>query len=488
MVVFRPAAATCLALLASVFLAPALSADPTLPSVFGDHAVLQRDQPIAVWGRADPGERLTVRLARRSASTVTGEDGRWRVELPAFQAGGPHVLSVKGRTTIRLEDILVGDVWIASGQSNMAWPVKASNDAKAEIQAADHPRIRLFTVPRRTALEPQHDVPGTGWHACSPETVGTFSAVAYYFGRELHRELGVPIGLVHTSWGGTPAEAWTPEATIRADATLAVLIDDWTRRMEAARAKNGKDLSRHHHRPGNLWRGMVAPLVGLSAQGVIWYQGESNAGRAWQYRTLFPAMIEAWREAWARPDLPFHFVQLANFRAVKEEPGDSAWAELRDAQLHTLRTVPHTGMAVAIDIGQADDIHPRNKQDVGRRLARWALHAQHGKSLVPSGPLYRDHAVDGAAVRIRFDHVGAGLAARDGEVLHGFTIAGEARVFVRATARIEGGAVVVSSPDVPAPVAVRYAWADNPVCNLVNADGLPASPFRTDDWRLTTQR
>jgi len=312
--------------------------------------------------------------------------------------------------------------------------------------------------------------------------------VAYYFGRELHETLKVPIGLVHSSWGGTPAEAWTPTAALRAEASLAPLLEQWKQRITDARAKGAKDPSLHHHHPGNLYRGMIAPLVPLSIRGAIWYQGESNAGRAWEYRTLFPVMIRAWREVWGRPDLPFHFVQLANFRKVEPQPGDSAWAELRDAQQHTLRTVPHTGMAVTIDIGEAGDIHPKNKQDVGRRLARQALHAQYGKAAVPSGPLYREHAHVGAKVTIHFDHVGDGLAARDGETLLGFTIAGEDRKFVPATARIEGETVVVFSPQVPKPAAVRYAWADNPVCNLVNAEGLPASPFRTDAWRLTTQR
>lgn len=478
--------ATLLGALCLILFAQSASADPTLPAVFGRHGVLQQGMPIAVWGSADPGERITVRLAARSASTVTDEEGRWSVELPALKAGGPHVLSVKGRSTIRIKDVLIGEVWVCSGQSNMAWPVRRSRDAKSEIEATDYPRIRLFSVPRRSSLDLQDDVKAR-WVTCDSTSVAGFSAVAYYFGRELHETLKVPIGLVHTSWGGTPAESWTPTAAIQREPSLLPLLDQWKQRIADALAKGAKDPSLHHHHPGNLYRGMIAPLAGLSVRGVIWYQGESNAGRAWQYRTLFPVMIRAWRTVWSLPDLPFHFVQLANFKAVKEEPGDSAWAELRDAQLHTLRTVPDTGMAVTIDIGEAKDIHPKNKQDVGKRLARWALHDQYGKQVVPSGPLYREHEIVGAKVVLRFDHLGGGLEAREGTTLKGFTVAGEDQVFVPAMARVEDETVVVFAPEVLHPKAVRYAWADNPICNLENAEGLPASPFRTDDWMLTTK-
>jgi len=483
----RRLALAALALACALAAAGPAHADPRPAAVFGDHGVLQRDRPVTVWGTADPGERITVRVAGHGASTTTSADGRWSVELPPLKAGGPHVLQVIGKRTVRIEDVLVGEVWVCSGQSNMQWPVGQSRDAKEEIAAADHPRIRLLTVPRRAAVEPQEDVEAR-WTACAPDTVGPFSAVAYYFGREIHEALGVPVGLINTSYGGTPAEAWTPVAALRADASLAGIVDDWERRIAAEKERSGKDLSLHAHRPGNLYHAMVAPLVPLSVRGVIWYQGESNAGRAWEYRTLFPAMIRAWRDAWKREDLPFYFVQLANFRKRAEKPGDSAWAELRDAQLLTLRTVPHTGMAVTIDVGDADNIHPKNKQDVGRRLSRWALHDLHGKEVVVSGPLYRAMETKGAKVVLSFDHVGGGLRAGGGESMEGFAIAGEERVFVPALARIEGETVVVFSPEVVQPVAVRYAWADNPACDLENAEGLPASPFRTDDWPLTTQR
>ena len=399
-----PLTTACLAVLLGLLAPREAHADPTLPAVFSDHCVLQQGQPVAVWGRAEPGERIKVVVAGHSASAVTDGDGRWRVELPALEAGGPYALTVQGKTTLKLRDVLVGEVWVCSGQSNMAWPVKAARDAQAEIASARYPEIRLFSVPRRPALAAQDDVEAQ-WVACSPATVPGFSAVAYYFGRELHQALKVPIGLVHTSWGGTPAEAWTPDAALREKETLAPLLDQWEQRIADAKAKGAKDLTLHHNRPGNLYRGMIAPLVPLTMRGAIWYQGESNANRAWEYRTLFPVMIRAWRAAWQRPDLPFHFVQLANFHPRKPHPGDSAWAELRDAQLHTLRTVPHTGMAVTIDVGEAGDIHPKNKQDVGKRLARWALSARlrvGARALGPDLPRALDRRRRGdAAVRPR---------------------------------------------------------------------------------------
>lgn len=471
---------------ACVLAAPA-RADPQVAAVFGDHCVLQRDAPVAVWGTAEPGERITVRVAGRGASAETGADGRWRVELPALKAGGPHAMSVIGKRTLRVEDVLVGEVWLCSGQSNMQWPVGQSQDAKAEIAAADHPEVRLLTVPPQAAVEPLTDVKAS-WAPCAPDTVRSFSAVAYYFGREIHDALKVPVGLIDSSYGGTPAEAWTPIAALRAEPSLTGLVDGWEKRIAAAEAKGQKDAALHPHRPGNLYRAMIAPLAGLSLRGVIWYQGESNASRAWEYRTLFPTLIASWRAAWQRPDLPFGFVQLAAFGKRAAEPGDNAWAELRDAQLFTLRTVPHTGMAVTIDIGDAERIHPANKQDVGRRLARWALCDVYGRRVEPSGPLYRAMEIRGPKVVVSFDHVGKGLKAGEEGAVEGFTVAGADRAFVPAIARIEGEQVVVFSPAVTKPVAVRYAWAANPACDLANAEGLPASPFRTDEWPLTTQR
>ncbi len=490
-----------------------------LSPLFTDGAVLQQGAPVPVWGWAEPGDRVTVTFAGQTHRTRVDEDGRWQVTLrplAASRRGRPLTARVAARIHVHAADVLVGEVWLCSGQSNMAWPLKSAKDGADEVAAANHPRIRLLTVPRRPVESPQASFAGR-WSVCDPKTAGSFSAVGYFFGRELHRALKTPIGLINSSYGGTPAEAWTSRESLESEPTLAPLLERWSRNLAAydpdkakaayekqlaswkSAAKKAKadgkpaprrprapsDPRRSAHRPASLYNGMIAPLVPYAIRGAIWYQGESNAGRAHQYRTLFPRMILDWRRAWASEDLPFHFVQLANFQPVVDAPGESKWAELRDAQLHALRTLPGTGMAVITDIGEARDIHPRNKQDVGRRLALWALARDYGKTLECSGPLCRDHERRGAEIVLRFDHVGKGLVA-DGE-LRGFAIAGADRKFVWGEARIEGETVVVSHPDVAEPVAVRYAWADNPPCTLRNEAGLPASPFRTDDWPLTTE-
>ncbi len=453
------------ALFPLLLLSSAAAAGPEPASVFGDRMVLQRGRPVPVWGKAVPGERITVRIGSRSASGRAGRDGRWRVRLPALAAGGPAKLVIHGAksgTTV-LRDVLVGEVWICSGQSNMAWPVSRALDGSQEVKAARYPGIRLLTVPRRAAFRPQETFPAR-WFRCDPKTVGSFSAVGYFFGREIHRRLRVPVGLINTSYGGTPVAAWTPGA--------------------APGPASGKANPRQ---PSTLYNAMVAPLVPLAFRGVVWYQGESDAGRARRYRDLFPGMIEKWRKAFGQGDFPFYFVQLANFRARRAEPGESAWAELREAQLLTLGRVPNTGMAVAIDIGEEKSIHPRNKQEVGRRLALWALARDYGRKVECSGPLYAGHERRGSAVVVRFTHA-EGLAAKGGGRLRGFALAGEDGKFRWAEARIEGETVVVSHPSVKKPAAVRYDWADNPDGNLVNGAGLPASPFRTDDRPGVTGR
>lgn len=486
-----------------------LYADVTLPAVIGDRMVLQRDMHVPIWGRAEPGEDVTVAAGAASAAAKAGADGRWMVRLAPMPAGGPIDITVKGKNEIVLRDVLVGDVWVCSGQSNMQWTVGASANAAEEVAKAVHAGIRLFSVPRVVALEPLADVKAA-WAVLSPETVRDFSAVGYFFGRDLHAALGVPVGLIHTSWGGTPAESWTTRATLDAYPEYRPLLEHWNKRVAeypeavqrhenaaaaweeaAAKAKaEGKDAPARPRPPGNphadpwypggLWNGMIAPLVPFAIQGAIWYQGESNADRAYQYRQLFPAMIRDWRQMWGQGDFSFFFVQLANFRAVNDAPVESDWAELREAQLMTL-ALPKTGMAVAIDIGEAGDIHPRNKQDVGRRLALAAQAVAHGKDVVYSGPIFDYMKVEGGAIRLFFAHTGGGLACK-GEALKGFAIAGADRKFQWADARIDGATVVVSAQGVADPVAVRYAWSINPVCNLYNEEGLPASPFRTDSW------
>lgn len=460
--------------------APA-SAAVELASVFGDGMVLQRDRPIAVWGRAEPGEKVTVTLAGRSATArAAAADGRWRVELPAVAAGGPHELVVEGKDRVAVKDVLVGDVWLCSGQSNMEFAARAAASWAEAAKEADLPRLRLFHGTRAVAAEPADDVKGT-WTASTAASAAGFSAVGWFFGRELLRELDVPIGLIEVAWGGTPAEAWTPREALARVPRLRPLLD---------RGKPGAAPS--PHQASTLWNGMVAPLVPLAVRGVIWYQGESNAGRAAEYRVLFPTMIKAWRDAFGREDLPFAFVQLANFggRGGPTQPsgGPSPWAELREAQLLTLRALPHTGMAVTIDIGDAGDIHPKNKRDVGGRLARWALATVYGRDLEWSGPLFAKMQRAGKDAKLTFDHA-AGLTTTDGKPPAGFAVAGEDGNFFPGVARIEDGAVIVSHPDGRTVRAVRYAWANAPAerLNLVNGAGLPASPFRTDDLPMVTE-
>lgn len=631
------------------------SADIRLPAVIGDNMVLQQGKEVAIWGWADPGERVRLRLSWDGEEQTTDADGngQWFFTIAAPPAGGPYEMTLSGKNTVRIRNVASGEVWVCSGQSNMEWPLHSAANGSQEVAAADYPNIRLFTVQKKIADTPQDDCTGQ-WSPCSPETAPGFSAVGYFFGRHLHRELNVPIGLINTSWGGTVAEAWTsanaletmPEfkaqmnqiARAKADPdgslkTYREELAQWQKKIESAGAEGagciepgfddstwqqmglpvlweqagladfdglvwfrktvtipdswaGKELTldlgpiddmdttwfngvkvgghnesgqwqvaRRYKVPADLvragrniivvqvldtgggggiygqaeqmnlrqadaddavslagtWRykvgydlasmplqpqppvwvnnpnaptalynGMIAPLIPLGIRGAIWYQGESNASRAYQYRELFPTMISNWREDWGQGPFPFLFVQLANFMATRPEPGDCAWAELREAQTMTL-TLENTGMAVIIDIGQADDIHPRNKQDVGKRLALWALAKIHGKAIAWSGPLYRSMKVDGDEIVLHFDHVNGGLVA-EGEPLKGFAVAGADRKFVWADARIDGSTVVVRSDKVARPVAVRYAWADNPVCNLYNGAGLPASPFRTDDW------
>lgn len=478
------------ALLALAAPAPAAArsrAPLRLHALFSDGAVLQAGMMVPVWGTAEPGEEVTVEFEGQKKAVPADAEGRWRVRLDILSPGGPHELKVSaGGRSVVARNILVGEVWLAGGQSNMEWPVRSSARAEEEIAAARHPRIRLFTVPRRASEAPQRDVEGA-WKECSPESVAGFSAVAYFFGRELHQALGVPVGLIHASWGGTPAEVWTRREVFDEVPELKECVAEDARRRaahekaaEQARAK-GKLAPRAPLPLSSLYNGMIAPLIPYGLRGAIWYQGESNASRAALYRTLFPALIRTWRRDWGQGDFPFLFVQLANFMARRAEPSESAWAELREAQLRTLSEVPRTAMAVAIDLGEEKDIHPRNKQDVGRRLARAALGTVYDRAVVYSGPLYDGMKVEEDRIRVFFKHVGGGLEARGGK-LAGFAVAGADRKFVWAEAEIDGETVVVRHPSVPAPVAVRYAWADNPEATLYNKEGLPASPFRTDDW------
>ena len=490
-----------LLLFAAVLIFSSLSeAQLKLPSFFSHHMVFQRGQKIKVWGMAKPGTTIIVSLNGKTAKGKANVKGRWQVNLPAMKEGGPYELVVQaGDEKIVLKDVYIGEVWIASGQSNMWWPVSASLNAEKEIKEANYPLIRLLQVPLKSSNQLQWDVE-CKWQVCSPETVKNFSAVAYFFARELYKNLNVPIGMIHSSVGGTPAMAWTSYKTLKSNPKFKPLLDiwskydqevkNWQRDVEKTK-KEGKPEPPHPRapfgldpqwaecwRPAVLYNAMIAPFTLYPIRGAIWYQGESNVGRAEEYSVLFPAMIEDWRKTWGIGDFPFLFVQLANFMERKPEPSESAWAELREAQASALR-LPNTGMAVAIDIGEANDIHPKNKQDVGKRLALAALAIAYGHKIEYSGPLFERMEIEGNKARIFFKHTGSGLVCK-GDKLLGFAIAGEDKKFVWADARIEGNTVVVWSDKVQKPVAVRYAFENHPVCNLYNKEGLPAVPFRTD--------
>lgn len=465
----------------------AAQADVKLAQIFGSRMVLQRGMPVPVWGTADPNESVTIHFAGQKKSTKADQDGRWKVVLDPLQASSEgQQLRVDGQEELALTDILVGDVWICSGQSNMEWRMTAITNSKAEIEFADNEQIRLFNVPGHVIAPLPKDTIQGDWQVCSPDTVKNFSAVGYFFGRRLQNELDVPIGLVGSNWGGTRIEPWTSLDGFRSVPELKPIADEVAARTADSKVK--------HTQPSTIYNAMIHPLAPFAMKGAIWYQGESNGGEGESYYHKMQALINGWRKLF-NPDLGFYWVQLANFRQPNDNPeGGDGWAKIREAQRKTLN-MKHTGMAVIIDIGEANDIHPRNKQDVGSRLAQWALHQTYGqKDLVPSGPLFKSMKAYKNTIRLSFDHVGKGLMVgrktglspteevKDGE-LKRFAIAGPDKKWHWATAKIDGDEVVVSSPEVPNPVAVRYAYSMNPTgANLYNKDGLPASPFRTDDW------
>jgi sialate O-acetylesterase len=530
----RSSACLLAGLLAAV--TPAARADVVVNPVFSDHAVLQRDRPITVWGTSDPGEQVRVEL---STETMTGAvtqataDGRWIATLTALPAGGPYTLTVQGKNRVQFKDVLVGEVWVCSGQSNMEMHLDRCFEANKDIAAATNPKLRLLTVAKTTATAPLDKAKTDGWKDCTPETAGSFSAVAYYFGRDLQKALDVPVGLIHTSWGGTPAQAWTSKEALDAAPALRHYNEEYADRVEkwdpakakaaheaamkkyqeamtkykedAAKAKaEGKPAPTAPRRPqetkspgespnsaSTLYNAMIAPLLQYGIRGAIWYQGESNSGKAYEYRTLFPTMIKDWRAKWKEGDFPFLCVQLAPYMKIENKPTDSAWAELREAQLMATKKLPKVGIAVITDVGEENDIHPKKKEPVGARLALLARKIAYGQDVEAMGPVYKSMRVEGNQAELTFDHVGAGLECR-GPELTGFTVAGADRKFHPADARIRRGSrgdtVVVSSPAVEKPVAVRFGWANFPVVNLWNKNGLPATPFRTDDWPGVTQK
>jgi sialate O-acetylesterase len=456
------------AMVAVAFASGLVQAEVKPNPLFTDGAVLQRGQAVPVWGTASDGEKVRVEFGGQNAET-TAKDGKWRVDLKPLEAGGPFTMKISGENTVTVNNLMVGEVWVCSGQSNMEWRFKNTDTADAERPKAKFPKLRMFTVTKKTSPVPLAEAVGS-WVECSPETVDGFSAVGYFFARDLHEKLGVPVGMIHTSWGGTSAQAWTsPEGF------------DGHPELEAFAKQAKENLTKYATTPpekplgqggaSTLYNGMLAPVVPYGMKGVIWYQGESNAGQSKQYQTLFPALIADWRGKWGQGEFPFFYVQIAPF---KGQP-----AEIREAQLLTLSKSKNTAMVVTTDVGNADDIHPKQKQPVGERLALAARALTYGEKIVCSGPIYDAMKVAGDKAWVSFSHVGGGLVAKDG-ALKGFTVAGVDGKHVPATAEIKGDKVIVSAPGITEPKAVRYGWANVPDVNLFNKEGLPASPFRTD--------
>lgn len=459
----------------------------TLAKIFSDHMVLQRNSSVKVWGVAKPNTKLVVTFNGQTANAIADIQGRWSTAVKTPDAGGPYELEVAdedGDTKVVISDVMIGEVWICSGQSNMEWPVSKAMNAETEIeQSKNYPNLRLFTIGKEASTQLLNDLGKvTPWDCCSPETVKDFSAVAYFYGRELSDKLDMPIGLVNASWGGSRCEAWTSRGAMDSVAELAPLLRHWD---------ESDDLT-NPHRPANLYNSMIAPLSGFKFRGVIWYQGEANVGRGDQYSVLFPTLIKSWRNALANDEeFPFYYVQLAPFRY--EGRSKESLPEVWDAQRKTMK-VANVGMVVTTDVGLDDDIHPPNKQVVGRRLSLWALANTYAEILpdeqkvtVFSGPVYESIATNKSEIRVTFTNAKGGLVARDDEPLTDFVVCGEDRVFHPATAAIDGEAVVVSSPEVEKPVAVRFGWSDTSSPNLVNKAGLPATPFRTDDFDLESK-
>lgn len=501
------------ALLLACASAAEVRAEVSLPDVLSDSMVLQRGVRVPVWGRAEPGEAVTVSFDGQVRTTTAGADGRWRVWLDPLRAThSPQVLTVTGKNRIELKDVLVGEVWLVSGQSNMQFTLAETREAQAAIAAANHPHIRLFNVSRQVAFK-HRPPPLAIWKATTPESVKDFSAAGYYFAVEIQKELAVPVGIINSSYGGSQAEAWTPVEYLTANADLkptvertklwdeerprvkveyAEQIRRWREEADKAKAAGARpspsppvpDALREYRVASSIYDGMIEPLVPFPVRGAFWYQGESNEARAEQYGILLPAMIRAWRARWGQGDFPFGIVQLPNYRDPKPEPTDEAWSHVREAQRRTAVSTKNAGLIVTIDVGEARDIHPKNKLDVGRRMARWALAEVYGRRMTATGPMFGRMKVGGPKIVITFADAGTGLRVRDGDKLQEFAVAGADRKWHWAEARIVGrDKVEVRSTEVSRPVAVRYAFNNNPRHpNLTNETGLPAAPFRTDDW------
>ncbi len=503
---------TVVSLAIAAALLPLSGAEFEMPRVFSDGMVLQADRPLPVWGRGIPGTKVDVEFKGRKQETTVDPAGLWRVTLqPEVFSFEPATLTIRhGEAQKLIGDVLVGEVWLCSGQSNMQWSVESAKDGDLEIMAARHPAIRFLNVENVASLKPRFSS-DAAWQVCSPDTIRRLTAVGYFFGRDLRFALDRPVGLLNASWGGTPAIAWTRPEVFPKHPLLQQNFEQWEtvtvpqypERLKAHLAELAEWEAAHPNapkntpgrprppqapdgprRPGVLGNGMLATLAPFALRGVIWYQGEADAG--WEpdrYDERLAVMFKDWREWWESPELGIGIVQLASFFPAKTEPSDDNWPRLRDAQVRAVEALAPAGLAVAIDVGETDDIHPRNKQDVGRRLARWALSQMYAKPVAEGGPVFSSFEVEGPTLRIHFKNVAPGLATREGQPLAGFTLAGEDRVFYHAEAAIDGETVVLKCSQVEKPVAARYAWQNNPAsANLMGKNRLPVGPFRTDRW------
>jgi len=469
------------------FFASPLLADVKPAALFSDHMVLQQGMSVPVWGWADPGEQVTVSINGQTQSATTGDDKKWMVHLSDLKPGDPTTMTIAGKNSITIKDVLVGEVWLGSGQSNMEFSVSVKakrfagvNNEAEEIAAANYPKIRMFTQKMSLSETPMEDCVGE-WQVCSPDTVGAFSAVGYFFSRQLQKSINQPIGFINTSYGASVAQAWISKDDLAADPRFASLLKPApaapapTTQAAGGRRARGGGNALSNHSPYGLWNAMLHPIEPYAIRGVIWYQGESIIGGTEMYSQLMETLIKTWRKQWEQSDFPFYFVQLAALDNNSNKP------EVREAQAKAL-SIPNTAMAVTIDIGDQKNVHPKDKQDLGDRLAKIARALVYGEKIEYAGPMYDSMSIEGNSIRIKFTHVGAGLMAKDGD-LKTFEIAAADKKYVPAVAKIDGDTVVVTADGVTAPVAVRYAWNRWPAgCNFYNKDGLPAAPFRTDQW------
>ncbi|NIJ44880.1 sialate O-acetylesterase [Wenyingzhuangia heitensis] len=481
-----------------------VKAEVVLPKFFSDHMVLQRNNNNPIWGTAQKGEKIMVSIAGQSHQTKADKNGYWKIRLDKMKAGGPYKLIVQGDNKIELNDVLIGEVWLCSGQSNMGWKVGGTTYADLEIASANYPNIRLLKAPLQGSLTKQYDLDAQ-WEKCSPENVGSFSANGYFFGRRLHQVLGVPIGLINVAWGASALETWIPREAMDAAGTYTEMLSQWDERMSnftdktlkketkayevwVKSGKKGKNMSpvRDHrigqNTPANGFNYMVHPILGYGIKGAIWCQGETNLGRSYQYRRMFPLLINTWRELWGQGDFSFYWIQVAGMKTKPTAPEQSYWAEMREAQTMTLK-LPNTAEAVVYDLGEGNNIHFKDKQSSANRLVLHALSKDYNYKIKANSPSYESMKVKGNKITITFKDVSSKLYAFDVSTVKGFTIAGKDQKFVFAKAKIIGkNKVEVFANEIENPVAVRFAWANNPDANLYDKTNLPVTAFRTDNW------